>query len=208
MSARFNDQPGSLTPAELAKLRQLIAAYSVSAPLVLSGNALTLPNATTATAGAESAADKLHFNALWQPGYVRYYRAAAHAALTSNTLTTIAYDTLDYPVTAAAWVNVAGTFTLQVGSQGLWDITARVRWTAVAGTTSRGLRLHKNGALAEMDERHSSNNSEITNEVRGLLNLAAGDTIDARGLQISGGNLAPLNTQSGTCIFMRFVGSP
>lgn len=163
--------------------------------------------ATTTTQGQMSATDKVRLNTLWQPHYQRYYRSAAHAAIANNALTTIAYDTLDTG-TNAPFVNVAGVFTLQTGYAGDWKVTARVRWTAVAGSTYRGLFLFHNGGVVDINEEGSVAADTSTNEAMGRFNMAVGDTVNAQGLQKSGGTLAPLNTQSGTCIYLEFLGSP
>lgn len=193
---------GLILPADFARIPT-----SVAVPLTYSNGVLDLTQADATHEGSMSAVDKVRLNSLWQPSLARFYRAAVHGTIANGVAGTILYDTLDYQ-SNAPFVNAAGVFTLQTGYAGMWEVHARVRWTAVAGATYRSLQLQKNSVLVELDERHVSNANEIINEAFGILNLAVGDTVRAQGLQISGGALAPLNTQSGTAIILKFCGSP
>lgn len=135
--------------------------------------------------------------------YARYYRNADQTAIVNNTETTVLYDTLDFK-SGTPFSLAAGVFTLLAGYDGCWAIEAQVFWGSGGVLERRYALVRKNGAGTRQGQNLL--NSFGSTPVADLVPLVAGDTVDVRALQLSGGNLDILGGATLTVVTFRFVG--
>lgn len=123
------------------------------------------------------------------------YTSSATTSITNNTETAVSFDSEVFDVGALHDPSSnPSRFTVPTGGDGLYVVIGQARWTG-NGTGIRSARIYKNGTSLQAQNDAASGTTDFTRlEVAALINLVAGDYVELKVLQTSGGALNLLGT--------------
>jgi hypothetical protein len=125
-----------------------------------------------------------------------HVRKSGNQDTSTGTATTVTWETEDVDTDSAFASN---TFTVPSGAAGKYHIYAMIRWNT--DTDFQGMRL----TIRKNSSNHFSNWGRHeyyeTQYIGGMIDLAAGDTVDVQVRQTSGGTVAIAASDSGTVSF-------
>ena len=134
-----------------------------------------------------------------------HVRKSGNQDTSTGTATTVTWETEDVDTDSAFASN---TFTVPSGKAGKYFIYAMIRWNT--DTDFQGMRL----TIRKNSSNHFSNWGRHeyyeTQYIGGMIDLAAGDTVDVQVRQTSGGDVAVAASDSGTISFFggyRLIGA-
>lgn len=126
------------------------------------------------------------------------YHMSANQSIATGTVTIINFDTQDIDTTGA--VTVGSSWKFIAPQPGIYIINSNLQWQSAPGSTSyRDINIYKNGSILISNESGviSGNNFDFNHSINYPIKLIAGDFIDIRGRQGSGGALNVLAQENG-----------
>jgi hypothetical protein len=147
--------------------------------------------AKTAIEASESAivASNLTLEALVSPPAASVGRTASQA-VANNTSTTVAFTAESFD-SADLHDNATNNTRLTTPVEGLYQVSANVKWGGVNPNGSRSLNVLKNG-VTELEDARSAFDGVLSQSVSGLLSMSAGDFVEVQVFQDSGAALSIL----------------
>lgn len=119
----------------------------------------------------------------------RIYRGSTDQSLPNNTLTAIQFNAEEAdPWDGHSNSSNASRWTCPAALAGVWRIYGQVEFDASA-TGARRLELHKNGTAAIVKPTFVATSGVSVASIRGTVSLVAGDYVELKALQSSGGAL-------------------
>jgi hypothetical protein len=140
-------------------------------------------------------ADQLQWGGVDVTGNPQAIYGAPSGTVTSGATTIINFSTLELDTANAVTTGASWKFTVPTGKGGLYEISAAVTPNGAIASGVTQLLLYKNGSAVRTLWR-SSGAVPSTTMIRGqtTINLAAGDYVDVRLTQSSGGSVSITST--------------